>query len=105
MAKTYSIGALNDLSLLAGLFIKFGGQFPLFPERRRQWLRSKVNGDSAVVTGEASAAFEPTYDYFIDMAALAANLHHQLIKQAENHAADPPKLSGRLSGQSLAVKG
>ena len=85
MAKTYSIGALNDLSLLAGLLIKFGGDFPLFPERRRQWLRSKIDGSAAAVTGEASEAVEPTQDYFIDMAALAANLHKQLVKHAENH--------------------
>ncbi|MGO9398261.1 MAG: hypothetical protein ACLP19_10520 [Xanthobacteraceae bacterium] len=85
MAKSYSIEPLNDLSLLAGLLIKFGGEFPLLPERRRVWLRSKVDGVSALSTGPASDLIEPTKDYFFDMAAMAAKLQLQLVKHAENH--------------------
>jgi hypothetical protein len=91
MSESYSIEALNDLSLLTRLVIKFGGDFPLFADRRRMWLRAKVNGIAASATGPmiASQLVEPTKDYFLDMAALAANLHKQLIKHAEHHATLP----------------
>lgn len=89
MAKTYSIVALDDLSTLAGLLIKFGGEFPLLAERRRVWLSPKVHNPAALLTLPASELFEPTEDYYLDMATLAGKLHKQLVEIAENHGAPP----------------
>ena len=66
-----------------------GGDFPLFTEQRRVWLRAKVNRASTSAAAPACDVFEPTKDHFFDVAALAANLHKRLIKRAERHADTP----------------
>jgi hypothetical protein len=91
MTKSYSIEALDDVATLAGMLVKIGGKFPLLPERRRVWLDIKVGGAPALYAGPANDVFEPTKDYWLDMAALAENLNLQLLEHAANfgHGGSP----------------
>jgi hypothetical protein len=90
MAKSYSVGeALDLLPLLTELFINLGGDISLFLKRRSVWLYSKVGAVAATAANPSGSIIEPTKDYFLDLAALAAEVEELLVERAENHWAAP----------------
>jgi hypothetical protein len=107
MAQSNSaVDALDVFATLAGLFIKLGGSVPEFLNHRSVWFNAKVGAMPATLTGPACDVVETTQDYWIDMAALAAEVEKQLVVVAERH--NPPlplQLRDTMPSDLLAVKG
>jgi hypothetical protein len=78
-SKSYSaVDALDVFATLALLFLNFGGSIPEFLNHRAVWFFSQVGAVPATLTSPARDVIEPTKDYWLDMAALAAELKKQL---------------------------
>jgi hypothetical protein len=71
------------------LFVNFGGNIPEFLNHRAVWFRSQVGAVPASLTTPSRDVIEPTKDYWLDMAALAAELEKLLIKHADGHHNSP----------------
>lgn len=116
MTKTYSVSeALDLLPLLTGLLVKLGSGVPELLEHRSVWFNAQIGSVPTTPTSPALDTIEPTDDYFLDLAALAAKSEKLLIKLAENHrrsprlradgAITPPRVESRREPVPAAING
>jgi hypothetical protein len=110
MTRRYSFEPFNILTPLASLLIDLGGSVPEFFNHRCVWFYAEVGGHSADVTFPVCDVIKPTKNYFLNMAALAAEVEKKLLEHANNHDLVPPmraannehaSASGACSGATL----
>lgn len=87
--RGYSFEPLNVLAPLARLLIDVGGHIPQLNKRGAVWFVIKVGDEPTSPARPMADVFKPTKDYFLDMAALAAEVEKKLLEHAENHELVP----------------
>jgi hypothetical protein len=99
----HSFGPLNIFAPLASLLVELGGNITKFLDKPSVWFIAEVGGGAASRTGPCADVIKPTKNYFLDMAALAAEVEKLLVKHAENHEAAllKPQATSRASAETV----
>lgn len=85
--RDQSFGPLNVFAPLASLLVEFGGSVSKVLDQPSVWFIAEVGDRAAARANPSTDVIKPTKNYFLDMAALAAELEKLLVKHAENHEA------------------